>query len=217
MRVAPLLLFALLLLACAPAAVPGQPRADSVVVMLGRQGPPPCLGLPEEPCRYADRFVPTCAAFAVVHYEQAMLATAAHCIPGAATSTTDLRFWAPNGWGHGHAGLVERNDGADVAFLGVTEPGMLEPLRSGPMPVIGETVHSYSPVFRASSSGRVSAWLGGGWFETTQTAVAGWSGSPVFNERGEVLGLVSKCPSPDGLARGCMPGRVVVATRGIQQ
>jgi Trypsin-like peptidase domain len=214
MRTLSLLVLAALLLACAPAAGPAQPSPDSVVALLGKEGPPTCLRFPEETCSYADRFVPVCGAFAVVHYEQTMLATAAHCVPEGTTAAPDVHFWAPSGWGHGHAGLVERDNSADVAFLGVTEPGTLEPLRRGPMPLIGETVHSYSPVLRESSAGRVSAWLGGSWFETTQTAAPGWSGAPVLNEQNEVVGLVSKCPSPDGLARGCAPGRVIVATWG---
>lgn len=196
------------------------PVADhpgDIVALLGKEPAAPCLGFPEEQCSYADRFVPICGAFAIVHFEQTMLATAAHCVPENATTAAVLRFYAPSGWGHGLAGLVERDDAADVAFLGVTEPDLLEPLRSGPMPLIGETVHSYSPVLRASSSGKVSAWLGSYWFETTQTAAAGWSGSPVLDVHGAVVGLISRCPSPiEGAVRHCSPGRVIVATRGIQ-
>lgn len=199
--------------ACASGpASPLAPRPDSVVALLAAAPPRPCLGLPEEPCRLAPTWEPCCTAFAVVHDQQTMLATAAHCVPGDTTSLTDLRFWAPSGWGHGHAYLLERDDARDVAFLGLVEREQVEPLKIGRLPLVGEPVSSWSPVFRETSAGRVTDWLNDAWFETTQSAVAGWSGTPVLDAAGEVVGLISQCPSAlETAAKRCTPGRVVVA------
>lgn len=206
-----LLLLALVVAACAtdPLA-PSQPRADSVVTLLRVAGPPPCIGLPEEPCRYANTFKPRCAAFALTRAGQTMLVTASHCVPDSATNLTPLRFRAPSGWGHGKAYLLERNAAADVAFLALGEPELVTPLRVGKSPLIGESVSSYSPIYRARAPGQVTGWLGGDWFETTQSVAAGWSGSPVLDDRGDVVGVVSQCPAAEGPTKRCSPGRVVV-------
>ncbi len=212
MRSLALLLLALLVAACAsdPLA-PSQPRADSVVTMLRLEGPPPCVGFPEEPCRYADTYEPRCAAFALVRAGQTMLVTASHCVPDSTTALTPLRFLAPSGWGHGLAYLLERNVAADVAFLALSDPEMVTPLRVGRSPLVDERVWSYSPIYRARSVGLVQDWLGNDWFETTQTVAKGWSGSPVLDERGDVVGVVSQCPGKvDGTVKRCAPGRVVV-------
>ncbi len=213
-RALALLLLAISLLACAhdPLA-PGQPRAASVVTMLRVAPPPDCLGLPEEPCRYADSYEPRCAAFALARLGQTMLVTASHCVPDSATNLTPLRFLAPSGWGHGLAYLQERNDEADVAFLAIGEPELVTPLRMGKSPRVGESVWSYSPIFRARSTGKVTAWLGADWLESSQTVTAGWSGSPVLDAGGDVVGVVSQCPAvASGATTRCAPGRVVVTS-----
>lgn len=207
-----LLLLAIGAVACAgdPLA-PSQPRADSVVTLLRVSEPPPCLGFPEERCRYAETYEPRCAAVALVREGQTQLATASHCVPESATNTTAIRFDAPSGWGHGRAYLLERDTAADVAFLSLQAPEMVKPLRVGRAPNVGETVSSYSPRFRARSVGMVIDWLGPDWFETSQTVGEGWSGAPVLNDRGDVVGIVIRCPlAVDGTARRCVPGRSVV-------
>jgi hypothetical protein len=206
------ILFAFVAIACThdPRA-PGQPRAASVVSMLEVVGPPPCIGLPDEPCRYADTYEPHCAAFAVVKHGQTMLITASHCVPNSATNSTALRFHAPSGWGHGIAYLAHRDADADVAFMRLADPEMVTPLRVGKSPLVDESVWSYSPIYRAREKGVVTNWLGADWFETTQSAAPGWSGSPVLDERDEVVGVVSRCPAKSGVAsKRCKPGRVVV-------
>ncbi len=213
-RALSLLLLVLALVACThdPLA-PGQPRAASVVTLLRVVGPPPCIGWPEEPCRFADSYEPRCAAFALAREGQTMLVTASHCVPESATNLTPLRFLAPSGWGHGRAFLLERDAANDVAFLAIGDPEMVTPLRMGRSPRVGENVWSYSPLFRARSSGTVTDWLGPDWFETTQTVAKGWSGSPVLDDRGDVVGVVSQCPlALDGAATRCAPGRVVVTS-----
>jgi Trypsin-like peptidase domain len=211
MRWLALLLLALLAIACArdPLA-PSQPRADSVVTLLRVAGPPPCLGFPEEPCRYADKYEPRCAAFGVMRGGQTQLATASHCVPDVANRSTALRFLAPSGWGHGKAYLVERDAAADVAYLALDDPVMVSPLRLGRAPLVGESVWSYSPIYRDRSSGRVTGWLGDDWFETDQTVADGWSGSPVLDDSGAAVGVVSRCSSGHGTSRRCTPGRTVV-------
>lgn len=208
------LLFALALVACAPDPLaPGQPRAASVVTLLRVVGPPPCIGFPEEPCSYADRYAPRCAAFALVRAGQTMLVTASHCVPDSATNLTPLRFLAPSGWGHGLAYLLERNDAADVAFLAVGDPEMVVPLRRGKSPLVGEGVWSYNPIYRERSGGKVTSWLSGDFFETTQTVDKGWSGAPVLDASGDAVGVVSQClGETSGTATRCVPGRVVVTS-----
>lgn len=206
------LLLALVGCACAsdPLA-PSHPRANSVVSLLELVGPPPCMGFPEEQCRYANTWEPHCAAFAIERAGKTMLATASHCVPPGTTSASPLRFYAPSGWGHGLAHLVERDEVADVAFLAPAEPEMVTPLRVGQSPLVGDSVWSYSPIYRERSAGHVTGWLGADWFQTTQTVAAGWSGSPVLDEQGAVVGVVSRCPSAyEGAVRRCSPGHVVI-------
>ncbi len=214
MRALACLLLALALVACAPEPLaPGQPRAASVVTLLKVVGPPPCMRFPEEQCRYADSYEPRCAAFALVRAGQTMLVTASHCVPESATNLTPLRFLAPSGWGHGLAYLIERNAAADVAFLALGEPEMVTPLRRGKSPLVGESVWSYSPIYRDRADGQVTSWLSGDWFETTQTVSKGWSGSPVLDAGGDVVGVVSQCPSEsNGATTRCAPGHVVVTS-----
>lgn len=204
-------LLMLAVIACASPRAPAPIRPDSVVTLLQVASPPPCIGFPEEKCRYTYSYEPHCAAFAIARQGQTMLATASHCVPAGTTNTTPLRFYAPSGWGHGRAYLLERNDSVDVAFLALSDPEQVAPLRVGPSPLVDEDVLSYSPIFRESSAGKVKGWLGGDWFETTQTVNAGWSGSPVLDARGDVVGIVSRCPADEGGAvRRCVPGRTVV-------
>jgi S1-C subfamily serine protease len=107
--------------------------------------------------------------------------------------------------------LLERNESADVAFLAMGDPELVTPLRTGHSPLVGENVWSYSPIFRARSSGSVTGWLGADWFETTQSVAEGWSGSPVLDARGDVVGVVSQCPAiASGATKRCAPGHVVV-------
>lgn len=204
-------LLAFIIVACAAPRAPAPVRPDSVVTLLQLASPPPCVGFPEEKCRYAYGYKPRCAAFAIARQGQTMLATASHCVPAGTASTTPLRFYAPSGWGHGFAYLLERNDSVDVAFLALGDPEMVKPLRVGRSPLVDEGVLSYSPIFREATVGTVKGWLGGDWFETTQTVDAGWSGSPVLDARGDVVGIVSRCPGDEGGAvRRCIPGHTVV-------
>lgn len=183
--------------ACAPAVSPDPARPDSVVALLGVAHAAPCIGFPEDPCRAADRYVPTCAAFAIVHDQQTQLVTASHCVP---EDARELRFYAPSGWGHGRAYLLERRD--DVALLSPADADALAPLRVGHLPLVGDAVQS------AGSAGRVEAWLGAVAFEASLTVPPGGSGSPVFDERGEVVGVVSRCHAAMGV---CLAGHTVVA------
>jgi S1-C subfamily serine protease len=129
--------------------------------------------------------------------------TAAHCVPYA--DGADVRFLAPSGWGHGHAVLVMRDEATDVAVLELVDPEQVEPLPVGPGPVVGDVVVAYSSVYDRTSTGLVTAWLSGQWYETNQTIDRGWSGSPEMDEEGRVWGLLAKCPTE--LDGSCLPGQ----------
>jgi hypothetical protein len=206
-------LLAFVLVACATPRAPSPIRPDSVVTLLQPAPPPTCIGFPEEKCRYAYSYEPHCAAFAIARQGQTMLATASHCVPADTANTTRLHFYAPSGWGHGHAYLLERDAAADVAFLALGDPELVTPLRMGKSPLVGESVWSYSPIYRERSEGLVTGWLGGEWLETSQTIAKGWSGSPVLDAGGDVVGVVSQCPGDtNGATVRCAPGRAVVTS-----
>lgn len=78
---------------------------------------------------------------------------------------------------------------------------------------MGESVHAVSALYDTVSTGTVVAWLTGGWYETDQTVVYGWSGSPELDTQGRVWGIVSQCPvvydvSTSGM---CQAGHTIVA------
>lgn len=58
------------------------------------------------------------------------------------------------------------------------------------------------------SDGRVREPYVLGFWETTQTIVFGWSGSPVVDELGRAVALVAKCPA---LENKCVAGHTIVA------
>jgi hypothetical protein len=78
----------------------------------------------------------------------------------------------------------------------------------------GMPVHSYSALYQETHAGRVLgqiwAGLGSEYWESDLSIEPGWSGSPVFDSSGAVVGLVSKCsgqsvPAGDHMARTCRP------------
>ena len=148
-----------------------------------------------------DRWVPHCTAFAVTRLGRVQLATAAHCVKG----TDQARYFRT--WGLGLARVSWVSVARDVAYLDV-EDASLVPLEMGIMQV-GQSVRSYSTLYDAVSDGRVQYEYEGGWFETTQTIVFGWSGSPVVDSFGRVVGVVAKCNTTGGV---CTPGHTQVAS-----
>ncbi len=153
-----------------------------------------------------DRYVPTCTAFAVKRLGRVQLATAAHCV----RDVLSVRYVPPSGWGLGIATVQDISEARDVAFLDV-EQGELRPLEMAAQPGTGERVRAFSAVYDQTSLGRVLAQYEEGWYETSQTIVYGWSGSPVVDDAGRAVGVVSKCPDTiQGMP--CKPGHALVTS-----
>jgi hypothetical protein len=207
--------FALLaLMGCTRTIEASQPRAcagvssASVVTLLRVQQAQP---LDEQS---QDTWVPVCSAFAVRGGQgAALLVTAAHCVPQELGS--ELHYYAPNGIGHDRAVLVARDSVHDLAVLEPRAPGALVPLERTGVPNEGAHVLAVSALYNMSSPGVVVAELGQGMWETTQTIVFGWSGSPVLDAHGRVWAVVSKCPAePIGTSYRCIAGHAYVASLG---
>lgn len=155
---------------------------------------------------FHHRWAPHCNAFAV---RGPALVTAAHCVSGAKVGDA-IRYRAPNGVGLGVARLTRLDEAHDNAVLSVDPGEGLEPLRISAPPPVGVPVLSVSSLYGATSRGRVIEQLGSGYFETSQTIVLGWSGSPALDEHGRVWGVVRGCSILVGAAE-CSPGRAFVA------
>lgn len=151
-------------------------------------------------------YVPSCNAFAVEHAGSQHLATAAHCVDGLKLGEAVL-YLSPDGVGYGHAILSYVDPAKDVAFARASG---LHSLPRSSVPREGEAVLSVSSLYSSTSYGRLLSHLSMGYYETTQTIIHGWSGSPVFDARGRVWGVVSKCTQNAG-ANECEPGRAIVA------
>ncbi len=151
-----------------------------------------------------DRFVPHCTAFAVRRLGRVQIATAAHCVSGAQV----VRYVPPDGIGLPLATVQYISEARDVAYLDCPSDGLV-PLEIGPAPGDGESVRAFSSLYRQTSLGRVITQYEGGWYETNQTIVYGWSGAPVVDGYGRAVGVVSRCPAP--LGGQCMPGHALVA------
>lgn len=149
-----------------------------------------------------DRWEPSCAAFAVERLGRVQLATAAHCV----TDGPEVRYFRT--FGLGTARVQYLNEARDLAYLDVDDPA-LDPIAVGPAPSEGEAVQAISPLYDATAPGRVDARYAEGWYETTQTIVYGWSGSPELDASGRVVGVVAKCPNTLQ-GQPCTPGHALV-------
>ena len=79
----------------------------------------------------------------------------------------------------------------------------------------GARVHAVSALYEQTHSGEITgrtfAGVGAWYWETSMTIIPGWSGSPVLNESGQVVGIMSKCNGTtlnagDKVKRSCVPG-----------
>jgi hypothetical protein len=157
--------------------------------------------------RFTDTWAAYCGAFAVRRSGRVQLGTAAHCVT--AGGAGDVRFVPPSGWGLGRAHVVYKSEARDVAFLDVEDAAGLVPLTMGATPGTGEHVRAFSPMYDQTSFGRVVDQYDGGWYETDQTVVFGWSGSPEVDGAGRVVGVIAKCPTTNAQ---CTPGRTLVTS-----
>lgn len=148
------------------------------------------------------RYEPSCNAFAIAG---GLLMTAAHCVNGIEPGG-EVRYLSPNGVGHGIATLLSVNEAHDLATC---EAQGLTPLPVTSPPRDGEPVLSVSSLYEQISEGRVLGRLSTGYYETSQTIIHGWSGSPVLDTHGRVWGVVSQCTQAAGKL-DCEPGRAIV-------
>jgi S1-C subfamily serine protease len=158
---------------------------------------------------FRRRWVPCCNAFAV---RGPLLVTAAHCVADAELGAP-VRYIEPSGLGLGTAWLVSFDTADDRAVLEPAPSNNLAALATAFPPRMGEPALSVSSYYSARSEGHVVARLGSGYFETSQTIIHGWSGSPALDADGRVWGIVSHCRQSDG-AKECEPGRTIVAPLG---
>lgn len=180
----------------------GHAPAPTVVALVKKRAAQP------GEARQRDAFVPVCSAFAVLRAGRVRLATAKHCLPGQPAAPR-LRYLAPSGWGHGLASVSYADPGSPVAYLAPDDPAGLVPFELAGPPLPGEAVTSHSEVYDADAPGLLVGQLTAGWFETSQSIVYGWSGSPALDAQGRAWGVVSKCPPEESGA--CRPGRTIVA------
>jgi hypothetical protein len=190
----------LLAVGCTPG-TPPTPESALVELVRLETDPRPTWGDTPGWAGLASRWVPYCSAFGVARAGRVQLATAAHCV---SSQPVHYRCRA----GVSLASVVFVSEARDVAYLdplGCT-PSALEP---GPTPPVGEMLSAHSSLYAGPTYGRVVEHYVSGYYETTQTIVYGWSGSPVVDHLGRAVGLVAKCPSYEGR---CVPGHTIVAS-----
>lgn len=185
-----------------PAAAPSSDGNGAVVAILALE--------PARPLDSHERaqYVRVCSAFAVrglAPRPGVWLVTAEHC-----AFASRVRYLSPNGWGQAFATVEFTDKATDFALLRPDDPSELVPYSVSYVPRIGENVRSLSAVYAGDSRGRLTTWLSGPYFETSQTIVFGWSGSPVIDSGGRVFAFVSKCPWNESFT-ACQPGRTIVS------
>ncbi len=148
------------------------------------------------------RYEPSCNAFAI---EPETLVTAAHCVRGIEPGG-EVRYLSPDGVGYGFAELVRVDLARDLAWA---RAGGLKPLPVASPPAPGSVVISVSSFYEAVNTGSLVAQLSTSYYETTQTIIKGWSGSPVFDARGRVWAVVSRCHVASD-SDDCIPGATIV-------
>ena len=152
----------------------------------------------------------TCNAFCVQRLGTNYLITAAHCVPDQKHGD-QVRYLKPNGIGHGVGKLIWTSPEHDNAVVSVDDPDLVPlTIDAAYEPAMGDIAQSASSYYATESYGHVIGSLAPGYYDTTQSIVRGWSGSPVLNENGNVWGIVSKC-SFDWLTMECRPGYAIVA------
>lgn len=210
---------ALALASCAPVATRRpDAEADSIVVLLG-----------------TDSGEPACNAVATGPHT---LATAAHCVTHRldhedvspfATRTANLgdavwyvtrHEWYRSASSAARARVTRYDAARDVAILDTDQP--VEPRRTAHLcsrcstPV---TVYARAGVFgwaihAGHTTGRTFAGPGQYYWDATISIEPGWSGSPVFDAAGSVVGVVSAClgstiAAGDHFVKSCEPNFAV--------
>jgi hypothetical protein len=174
---------------------------------------------------------PCCSAASVLDlHGRVVLVTAAHCVlhkinqddpaPDADTwaHVGDRVFYVPGGSSALEATVSWFDAPRDRAILkpvdGEAPPPL--PLRKlcDRCQLDGAPVHAVSALFEQTRSGTITgkSWAGFGsrFWESDMSIIPGWSGSPVLDEAGEVVGIVAKCNGTtinagDQIQRTCTP------------
>jgi hypothetical protein len=173
---------------------------------------------------------PCCSAVAVLDAQGlVMLDTAAHCVVHKINQddpAPDADQWANIGdsiWYRTQDGYYPQR--ATIAkYDAVRDRATLEPVDGDAPPPLalrraksGSRVHAVSGLYGyevhdGRVQGKTFAGAPGVWFwESDVSIVPGWSGSPVLNEAGEVVGIISKCNgvsvnAGDRILHSCLPG-----------
>ena len=161
-----------------------------------------------------------CSGFAVITPEGVRVLTAAHCMldhmPGDRVALVTRERWEHTSQGVRWARVLGVDVAADVAVL-LPEADALPELDVLALadrdPVAGELVRVESGRWWATSRGTVEGvyyedtGVGAERWAATATVAPGWSGSPVLDVQGRVLGVVTACHA-GGLApsKCCLPG-----------
>ena len=157
----------------------------------------------------------TCSAFAVGEH----LVTAAHCVHGKRIGYVTRDLWNRTARGQLVANVAHIDREHDWAILTPPTLNGLAPLSVGQV-VVGESVFTIAAKGDWVPSGGlvVTSFFAGETngvdklrWESTITVAPGWSGSPVINARGEVVGIVVSCTgtaldSGERVVKKCRPG-----------
>lgn len=161
---------------------------DSIVTLITPQIVIDADGVPAGLAYYAS-----CNAFFANYYGHDYLITAAHCVHGSNVGDR-IDYLSPTGLGADHATLVDADPTFDTAVLVPASKHVVAlPTDISYEINAGDTVFSCSTMFRSTVLGNIIGELTYGWFDTTQTVGKGWSGAPVINGEGNVIGLISMC------------------------
>lgn len=215
----------LVLLTCSPAPEPIRPEPVPFRETQGREARATVLILS------ADTGQACCSGVSVLDARgHVVLLTASHCV----THKTDPDDVSPDaertaeigdvlGWRSGmrvaRAVLREYDPVRDRATLEPDELAAPLPLAARKLcercTLDGERVHAVSALYDQTSAGsiigKVYAGEGAHWWESSMSVVPGWSGSPVLDDSGRVVGIVTKCngltlPAGARLRKTCVPG-----------
>lgn len=190
----------------------------------------PLVQVAEWPVGQARPDAAHCSGFAVVTPAGVRVLTAAHCAldykAGDRMPIVTRDRWEHTAWGVRWATLERVDVAADVAVLVPESAALaeLDPLAlAGRDPAVGERVRMSSGRFWSEAGGDVlglyysdagnepaERWVAGA------TVAPGWSGSPVLDSAGRVLGVVTACQGEvsAGVKR-CKPGWAVF--EGVRQ
>ena len=149
-----------------------------------------------------------CSAVAVTDQATTFLVAAAHCLIKPAQGK-QFRYEYLNGVGTELATIEAISN--DVVYAS-TEDSRLDPIQidRSYVPSTNDQAFVVSSTFESVNSGHVIGKLSSVSYDTDNTIVRGWSGSPVLNKNGYVWGIVYGCLVENGETE-CEPNYTVVS------